>query len=253
MGVKEYLETTSVFTIDEFRESFPTVTGYNLLSRAVHSGKVLHITRGLYASNTGRYTGVRQDRFRIASKMAPDVVFLYHSALELLGAAHSVSNLVQYCSAGKRKTSVFQGNTYKQYSIANNENIMVQTTRAPAFGEVSVTAKEQTLIDCLSYIGRGGGSEEVLRSLAGFPYIDVNAIKNRADTLNASAIARIGWLLEQKQQTWNVNAKDLDYLQDRLAGNAYRFVSRTNPDSGWSKRWKLILPASEYEMREWVE
>jgi len=251
MGVKEYLETTAVFTIEEFKAEFPAVTGYNLLSRAIKSGKALQVTRGLYVSNTGRFTGVQHDRFKIAAKLSGDVVFAYHSALELHGVAHSFSNRVQYYSETSRKEIEFQGNSYKRY-CKDDDSVLLQAVRADAFGEVYVTTKEQTIIDCMQYLGRSGGSEEVLRSVSGFPYIDVAIIKDKTLSLNSSAVARIGWLLERKREEWNVSEKDLLHFEETLTGNAYRFASGTSADKGWSKRWKLILPVSESEMLEWV-
>jgi len=251
MGVKNYIESTAVFTIDEFKKEFPSVTGYNLLARAIKSGKVSQVTRGLYTSATGRFANIRHDRFRIAAKLAPDVSFSYHSALELLGVAHSVSNRVQYYSDIKRKEVIFNETSYKQYH-ANFEPIMLQTIRAAAFGEVSVTTKEQTLIDCLYSIGRGGGTEEILRSIAGFQYIDVAAIKDKAVLLNSSSIARIGWVLEQKREEWHVTEKDLADFRNMLAGGAYRFIPGTTPETNWSNRWRLILPVPEEEMKEWL-
>lgn len=253
MSVKEYLETTPVFTIDDFKESFPTVTGYNLLSRSVKAGKVLRITRGLYASGTGRFAGLSQDRYAIASKLASDVVFAYHAALELHGVAHSTGNTVQYYSSVKRKPLVFQGNMYKQYPFPADQSTTVQTIRARAFGEISVTTKEQTVMDCLAYIGRGGGAEEALRSISAFPYIDISPIKENISTLNGSAIARIGWLLEQKQEAWHINDNDLAFFQSSIGGNAYKFVSHTEDETGWSKNWNLILPTSEDKMKAWLE
>jgi len=251
MSVKDFIETTSVFTIEEFKTAFPTVTGYNLLMRAAKAGKVLRVTRGVYASSTGRYKGVKQDRFRIASKLASNVIFAYHSALELHGVAHSTSSRVQYYSAIKRKAIEFQGNYFKQYQ-PDDESLMIQTIRATAYGSVSVTTKEQTLLDCLSNIGRGGGVEEVLRSISGFPYIDVSEVKERAVFLSSSTIARIGWVLEQKREKWNVAEKDMQDLQSILVGGAYRFVSEVQQKAGWANRWRLILPNTEDDMKEWV-
>jgi predicted transcriptional regulator of viral defense system len=253
MGVKEYIEKTSIFTIEDFREEFPTVTGYNLLRRAVESGKAFHITRGMYASNTGRFADTRHDRFEIAAKLTADTVFAYHSALELLGVAHSVTNRVQYFSSKKKKELVFQGNVFKRYPMQSGRNLLTQTARISAIGEVRVTTKEQTLLDCMTYLGRGGGAEEVLRSVSGFPYLDVEMVKNHVTGLSASSISRIGWLFEQKRETWNVTGKDIDFLQSLIGGTSYRFVSRANPSGGWSKRWRLVLPAPETEMREWIQ
>jgi predicted transcriptional regulator of viral defense system len=252
MGVKAYLETTPVFTIEEFRKQFPTVTSYNLLSRAVTGGKVFRVLRGVYASNTGRYVDTAQDQYRIASKLAPDAVFSYHSALELLGVAHSPSNIVQYYSKIKRREVEFQGKIYSQYKLSDEYDIASQLVNASAFGQVSVTTKEQTLIDCLSYVGRGGGAEEILRSLSGFPYMDAGYIKAIAPKLHVSAIARIGWLLEQKKDVWSVKEKDIMFLQTFLSGNACRFVPGSNGENGWSRKWRLILPAPEDVMQEWI-
>lgn len=253
MGVKSYLERTPVFTIKDFREKFPSITGYNLLRRAVASNKVFHIVRGLYASNTGRYTDINHDRFEIAARLAPDAVIAYHSALELYGVAHSLTNRVQYYSLEKKKVVTFQSNTYKRYPPPNGHDLLTQTVNVSDYIAVHITTKEQTLLDCIARLGRGGGAEEVLRSVTGFPYIDVESVKAIAAVMPSSVIARIGWLLEQKKGAWDVSEEDLNFLENLLTGTAYRFVSRANKDNGWSKRWKLLLPAPETEMRDWIQ
>jgi predicted transcriptional regulator of viral defense system len=254
MSVRRYLETTPVFTITEFKEQFPTVTSYNLLVRAEKAGRITRVRRGLYVSNTGRYIDTQQNRYRIAAKLAEDTVFAYQSALALLGVAHNVTFLVQYYSKEKIKTFSFQGNSYKQYTIPTNSEIDVQTLNSASYGDIVVTTKEQTLIDCLSYVGRAGGAEALLRSLSGFPYMDIKKVVAQSVNCSQSTIARIGWVLEQKQDQWRVNDRDLETLRNLLTSNSNKFVSLyRDTDASWSKRWNLILPTSEEKMKEWIE
>lgn len=252
MGVKEYLEKTPVFTIEEFKSEFPTVTGYNLLSRAVGAGKALRVSRGLYASSTGQYAGVMQDRYRIAAKLASDAVIAFHSALDLHGIAHSTTARVQYYSGTNRKALVFQGNAYERYPVYQGMEVATQIMRAQAYGEVLVSTKEQTLVDCLTHLGRGGGPEEVLRSLSGLPYVDIEEIKAITSYVSDTAVARIGWLIDQKREGWGIREGDLRYFNSRLKAKSYRFAPVANGDCGWSKKLRLILPTSESEMREWT-
>ncbi len=82
-----------VFTRQEFHaarqaeRSRSRRTTDSILMRAVGSGRLLHVRRGIYAVVPRGTTAaeLRVDPFLVASKLAPDAAVAYHAALQFWG------------------------------------------------------------------------------------------------------------------------------------------------------------------------
>jgi len=76
----------------------------------VAAGNLINVRRGLYARVTEGTDPAtfRVDRYLVASRLATDSVIAYHSALQLLGRAHSQSNRITYLSRFRAKPFTFQ-------------------------------------------------------------------------------------------------------------------------------------------------
>ena len=73
------------------------------LRYAVQRGRLALVERGLYAVVPPRVERFTPDRFLVAAALRQDAVLAYHSALELLGLAHSVYRDAFYLTARPRK------------------------------------------------------------------------------------------------------------------------------------------------------
>ncbi len=251
MKVKEFLQTTPVFTTADVQKvSSSKESAETLLRRAVASGEIKRIRRGLYASKTGKYHGEAAEPFRVISALDPKAVVSYHTALVAHGLAHNVSFEYSFRSSSVKSPFSFEDMRYIPY--AANESVHTQVLHGAAYGSVLVTTREQTLVDCLSHLQRAGGAEEAIRSLSAIPYVNFAELEDLLADASDSLVARVGWLLEQKRQDWRVEEEFLDNLETRLGRGPYRFGSVRRRAEGWSSRWKLCLPESEEEVASWV-
>src|SRR5439155_16347291 len=73
------------------------------LRYAVRRGRLTLVERGLYAVVPPGVHRFTPDRFLVAAALRQDAVLAYHSALDLLGLAHSVYRDVFYLTARQRK------------------------------------------------------------------------------------------------------------------------------------------------------
>ncbi len=73
------------------------------LRYAVQRGRLELVERGLYAIVPPGVERFTPDRFLVAAALRQDAVLAYHSALELLGLAHSVYRDVFYLTGRPRK------------------------------------------------------------------------------------------------------------------------------------------------------
>lgn len=253
MAIREFLSTRQVFTVEDFAARFPgSQTDRNLLSRAVKRGGVDRVRRGLYVSKTGRFEGTTADPLDVALALAPDAVFCYTSALDLLGVAHNLTNRVQFFTTKPTASFTYDRVRYLPRSAAG--------TRPPPLGLLSptgrsyrVTTEEQTLIDCLTNMAAAAGPDHLLHSLSGMAALEPDLAAETAATAPASVRARLGWILEVKRDDWEVADQTLADLEASLgSGPSYFWSSSTPRDRFWVKRWKLYLPRPEQEMASWL-
>lgn len=248
MNTERYISERAVFTLDEFRASVRSSSSYTMLTRAVRSGDVERVARGVYASRVGVWGQAEVDPFVVATALAPDATLVYHSALEAHDLAQTTWRVVQYESARVRSTVRYRGTEYRCYapSLPSSDpwhDLAVSTTTVFQHdqGLVRVATRERALVDCLNRIERSGGADEVRNSLAGLPYIDsANVIRYVRALGRPTTAARVGWYLEQHAEALYVPGDALEELHDLLGAGPY-YLGTGKVASNYNKRWRLYV------------
>jgi hypothetical protein len=143
------------------------------------------------------------DPFLTAVAARADAVFSHHSALELLGAAHSVWNQVTLYTGRRRRSLRLNGSILRfmehpgaMRSISSRD---FGTRRVERRGKIlTATGPERTLVEGFRRPALAGGLEELVLSAGGFSTIDLNLLEevlNRYDIANLWAAT--GWFLER--------------------------------------------------------
>ncbi len=221
-----------------------------MLKRAAAAGQIERVRRGLYVSKTGLFALSSVDPFELISTIDPDAVFSFHSALEAHGVAHNIESTCQFRSAKVKTPFRYSYVSYVPFPFT--EGLPAQKIRGEKGLRIKTTTREQTIIDCLSYPNRCGGIEEALLSISLFSYIDVDALKELVSVGTASLASRVGWLLEQKADKWRVSEDVLREFETMAKGGPFKLDKDSIRSQGWSRRWKLCLPAEEGEVKAWV-
>jgi predicted transcriptional regulator of viral defense system len=253
MSFSDYLATTQVFTTQQMLDATGASPSARVaLSRAVKSGKAHKVRSGLYISQAGKYQETKADPYLIAQTMRPDSVFVYHSALELHGLAHTMFFTVQFMTEDNQVRFDYDGIQYHSYPL--RKTARSELLRAKAFGSASVTTREQTLVDCMAKIGAAGGLEEVLRSFAGLPYVDLDAVFDCLAAYSPSVAARVGWYRETNQERWSVPDHMLDLIEAMIPTQAsYKLDTAYSHFVEYDSRWHVNLPVSTAEIETWLE
>lgn len=220
------------------------------LKRAMDAQRLRRVRRSLYVSRAGTFAQKGVDAFELVATMDSSAVLSFHSALEAHGVAHNVSSTCRFRSARVRSSFQYEGMSYVPYAL--DPCVEAQRIRSRDGAQVLATTREQTVVDCLAYPDRSGGIEEVLMSLSLFPYVDVNRLEELVDRQSASLAARVGWLLEQKADSWRVSGATLDRFEELAQGGPFKLDKRSTKSNGWSKRWRLCLPATSEEVASWI-
>jgi len=253
MSFTEFIAKNQVFTTKTLLEATDGSSSVPVaLSRAVRSGKVEKVRTGLYVSQSGRFQGAQADPYLIAAVFRPDAVFAYRSALILHGLAHSVSNHVQFMTNKVFPAFSYHGSEYM--SVPFRPNARTEVLNARVYGSVTATTREQALVDCMAKIRMAGGAEEVVRSFAGLPYADIDAILHCLGQYPPSVASRIGWYLEVNQERWAVAEKTLSAIDSMISKKAsYKLDPAAKRFEAYCARWRLSLPASEDTIKTWME
>src|SRR6185295_15923897 len=168
-------------------------TTASVLKQHVAAGNLLNVRRGLYARvpEGSDAETFRVDPYLVASRLAEDAVIAYHSALQLLGKAHSLSQRITYLSARRAKPFTFQDTEFVPVVVP------AALRQLPDLGgglreerrqglAVQVTGYERTLVDVLDAPQHGGGWEEIWRSLEGIEFVDLDFVVQYALRLGSA-------------------------------------------------------------------
>ncbi|MDK2972039.1 MAG: hypothetical protein PWP23_1794 [Candidatus Sumerlaeota bacterium] len=257
----EFFQTHPVFRHEEFVAAcYPAAprtsrAAERALAHHQSTGRLSRIRRGLFAVNA---PGFAISSFQIASRLAPDAIIAYHSALEYLGAAYSLWSERFVLAGTKTKGFRHEGVLYRPVSFP----VALDTPGRQAFGvetredggiAVRVTGLERTLVDLLDRPEYSGGWEELWRSFENAGFLDTRVIVQHTRHLaNRTTAARVGWFLEQHREQWLVPESVLAELETMVPASPV-YLLRSRRESGkLHPRWNLIVP-QRVSGHDWAE
>jgi len=264
--MEKFLAKHSVFTVDELdgflsKRGTTKITARNSVLRYYKgTGRIKRIRRGIYAvipvgSTAETY---QVDPYLIASKLKPDAVLAYHTALQFHGNAYSEFSRFTYMSSERSAPLQYQSGEYLRVPVPNafskKPPSAVGVKSVIRSGDtVRVTNLERTLVDVLHRPELGGSWEEIWRSLGSVEYFDIEQVIQYTKLLkNATTAAKVGFFLEQHSDALLLNNSYLAPLL-RLAPRQPHYLDRGNrKDCKLIKEWNLMVPMQILE-RTWEE
>jgi predicted transcriptional regulator of viral defense system len=266
MKPTEFFARHPVFRFEEFRAAHqssgtrsPATTG-SVLKQHVVRGNLINVRRGLYARvpEDADPATFRVDPYLLGSRLSDDAVIAYHSALQLLGKAHSQSQQITYLTIRRAKPFTFQDTDFVP--------VLVPTAlrKLPDLGGgvreerrqglvVRVTGYERTFVDVLDAPQHGGSWEEIWRSLESIEFVDLDFVVDYALRLaSALTVARVGFFLEQHKEELLVEDRHLEALRARAPAQPRYFERRHRKGGKLLPRWNLIVP-EQILTRSWEE
>jgi predicted transcriptional regulator of viral defense system len=244
----------SVFRREDFGRAL--ANGRTLSSRTIDShldrylrvGRIGRVKRGVFFAAGPGETAMTSpvDFLLAASRLAPDAVLGYHTALETHGYAHSAYERVFFLTQHKAKAVRFRGRVFVPVA---QPRVLQRRSLADAFiTEIErrglpcrVTSLERTVVDALDRPDLSGGVEEVWRSLAAIPLLDLRAVVDYVRLREVATLAaKVGLFLERHKDHFSVRPSTLEELQ-ALRPRAPHYVDRSVPGS-LVATWNLIVP-----------
>ncbi len=196
----DFFSAHPVFTRDEFAQDLgrkrkePNATVDSTLGRYLRSGRIGRVKRGVFFAAGPGETASRSpvDFLLVASRLAPDAVLAYHTALEAHGYAQSLYERLLFLTERKTKPVAFRGRAFVPVAppaaLRRQGRSFVFTTEVERRGlPCRVTSLERTVADALDRPDLTGGLEEAWRSLAAIPLLDLTQLLEYV-RLSAAAI-----------------------------------------------------------------
>ena len=252
-----FLERHQVFTRLMFAEAHgerrPSPALVKRLKYLQATGRVVSVERGLYATIRpgDDPKAASPDPYLAAAVLRPDPVFAYHSALTLLGVAHSTWNVVTVLSHRRRRPLVLRTARVEVLphpaQLARRGGTDLGVRNVPYLDTtLRVTGPERTLVDAFRQLRLVGGLEEFISSAGGFASLDLDLLHRVLRAYDLRVLyAAVGWFLETYRQHFFVPDAFLRQLEERRPA-APQYLprrTRTERESGrLVSRWNLIMP-----------
>jgi predicted transcriptional regulator of viral defense system len=212
-------------------------------------GRLRRLTRGLYAV-TPLGTEPRKfvpDPYLVAAALRPDAILSHHTALDLLGHAHSVFHQYPYFTARLRRTLDIDG---MEWPAVPHPAPLVRKRRI-GFGVVQidrrgqtlrVTGPERTLVDGFAAPWWVGGLDELLESAAGFRDLDLDLLDAYLKLLDRRVLdAAAGWFLERHSEVSTGVTRLLAKLEKRTPQQPL-YLGGRRAGGRLQRRWNILVP-----------
>ena len=236
-----------------------------ILQAYAAQGRVQRLKRALYVPS-GENDPAPALQY-VASRMTPDAVLAYHTALQCYGGAYSVWFHAIYAARRpvrplRVSSGLIRGTAFPKALTATGQEEM-ETTYTYC-GHLRVTTVERTLVDIVDRPRLCGGWDEIMHGYdqAAIVYahietgktIDAQRMVAYALALgNPCTCARLGFILDFYQDEWGLAPEVTAPLQDNLpSGVCHLERRRRNPNKKLRHypKWNLTVPDWIAE-REW--
>jgi predicted transcriptional regulator of viral defense system len=265
MKPTEFFAAHSVFRHDEFVAAHTGAGARSPQSSAaslkqhVAAGNLLRIRRGLYATVPRGVDSAQAtvDPYLVATKLTDDAVVAYHAALQYHGKAYSVWQRFHYLTSARARPFSFRGMEFLPVQAAVAVRSLPRlgggvVEKRHCGGTVRIATLERTLVDVLDAPDKGGGWEEIWRSLEMVEFFDLDAVTDYALKLGSSlTVARLGFYLEQHRDSLMVESHHLDALRAHAPAQP-RYLDGKRASGRLVAGWNLVVPERVLE-RTWEE
>ncbi len=219
------------------------------LKHHLASGRLVLLARELYAVVPPGMDPrkARPDPFLAAVAARSDAIFSHHSALELLGAAHSVwRECTAYSRRRRRPLVLTNANVHfleAPVAMALSDGRSLGTRKVERSGRIlETTGPERTLVEGFRKPRLVGGLEELLVSASGFATLDLDLLEQVLERYGVANLwSSTGWFLERMRATFHASDALLERFELHVPSSP-QYLERGRRGGRLARRWNLIVP-----------
>lgn len=250
--LEAYLAENPVFRLEEYAEAQgrPQNLTRNQIKYHIRRGRVKRVAASVYAAvpfgqDPKAYW---PDPVLVAACLRPQGIFSHHTALELLGAGHSVWTVCTLFCADPPSPQPLGGQRIHFLSFPG----VLERKRQTELGvrhvdrrgrRVTCTGPERTLVEGFRQPRWAGGLDELVESASGFPALDLDLLEQVLKVYDQGNLwAAVGWFLERYQERFFVPEAFLTRLE-RHRPTKPRYLVRSERGGTFVSRWNLVVPS----------
>jgi predicted transcriptional regulator of viral defense system len=249
----EFFAIHPVFSLEEADKALAPKGGRSgtveRLKYHLRAGTLKLAARGVYAVVPPgvSHKGFQPDPVLVAAAVRPQGVFSHHSALELLGTAHSVWHQCTLYVDQRRRPLRLNGTIIRFLEhpslLRSTASEQLGTLRVERQGKLlRTTGPERTLVDGFRRPALAGGLEELVHSASGFSTLNLDLLEKVLHGYAAANLwAAVGWFLERFQRTFYVPEDVLERMAQHRPRSP-QYLERDRRGGALAARWNLILP-----------
>jgi len=259
VNLESFLETNPVFCLEEYAEAQGRPEDLqairNQIKYHVRRGRVKRVAAGVYGAVPFGQDPKPfwPDAVLVAACIRPNGIFSHHTALELLGAGHSVWNVCTlFCAHPPAPHPLGEQRIhFLSFPIALERKGLVDlgVRQSDRRGwRVTHTGPERTLVEGFRQLRWVGGPEELVASASGFPTLELDLLERILAAYGQRNLwAAAGWFLERYRERFFVPEAFLDRLA-RNRPSKPRYLVRSERGGTLVPRWNLVVPS---RLLEW--
>ena len=209
-----------------------------LLRRYKKAGLVSQIRRDLYTATDLANKVSLATKYEIASRITPSAYLSYHAALEYHGLANQVFYEIYISSNERFHNFEYDGIRYTYCESKVSQGVI----NPPRDSLVKVTDLERTVVDCIDYIGRSGGLEELIVSFSLITYLKEAQLLEYLNKYQKQILyQKAGFILSYFQNEMKLSDNFFDECRAKV-GNSIRYLTDTYESNTYFKEWQLYAP-----------
>ncbi len=256
-----YLARNPVFTLSQVSEAMgrDRARAQSWAKYHLSTGRLRAVERGTYAAVPPGIDpkAFLPDRFLVGLALRPQGILAYHSALELLGAAHTTWHVAVVLSERRRRTVVLGSDRIEFHEHPSRLQVggkqLLGVVSLPyRMVTVNVAGPERALVEGFRQPRLVGGLEELVESAGGFPSLDFEMLRMILSVFDQKALySAVGWFLEQYRRVLYVPDELLLELERKRPASPYYLPRRLRGQGGlFAPRWNLVLPETVVRLAE---
>ena len=235
-----------IFSVEDIADRYAKVSGArSAIKSLVRQGTAIKIRNNMYTCISGETGNPVANRFQIASSITSTSYVTHHSALEYYGITDQVFHEVYVASLKPFSEFDFDGFSFRYVRSSHLDGVET----LPMSGNIRITDKERTLIDCINDMDKIGGIEEIFACISNLKRLREEVLlQYLAIYDNQFLYQKAGYLLSKNHKILGLSDEFFKSCLEKI-GKSKRYLSSDYKNGKYDSTWQLVIPKAICSMK----
>lgn len=235
-----------IFSVQDIADRYEKISGArSAIKSLVRQGMAVKIRNNMYTCISGETGNSVANRFQIASSITSTSYITHHSALEYYGVTDQVFHEVYVASLKPFSEFDFDGYSFRYVHSSHLDGVETP----PMSGNIRITDKERTIIDCINDMDKIGGIEEIIACILNLKKLREGILLRYLAIYNNQFLyQKAGYLLSKNQKILGLSDEFFKVCLEKI-GKSKRYLSSDYKNGKYDSTWQLVIPEAIYSMK----